>query len=76
MWDVHFHENLFLIWWFSKLLLYVCVVDYENKVVASLVFDHLTSEGYDKVNWKVDASEDEVLIVHAFATSIAYLSCF
>ena len=27
---------------------------------------------YDKVNWKVDASEDEVLIVHAFATSIVY----
>ena len=48
---------------------HLCVVEYENRIVASLVFDNLVSKGYEKVSWKIDASEDEVCIIHAFATS-------
>ena len=48
---------------------HLCVVEYENRIVASLVFDNLVSKGYEKVSWKIDASEDEVCIIHAFYLS-------
>ena len=50
----------------------LCVVEYENKVVSSLIFDNIAYEGYDKVNWKVNAREDEICIVHCFATLPSY----
>ncbi len=47
----------------------LCVVEHEGQIIASVVFDQTASKGYEKVKWKVDAAEDEVLIVHIFATS-------
>lgn len=45
------------------------IVECEGDVVAALVVNGEANDGYKSVPWKVDASEGEFIIVHAFGVS-------
>ncbi len=44
----------------------------DGNIASALVVDHTRAPGYEKVPWKVDASLDDIGIVHSVATRPAY----
>lgn len=50
--------------------LYIGEVD--GAVAACMVVNHAYNEGYNSVRWSVDASDEELLVIHALGVHPAY----
>lgn len=44
-----------------------------EKVVGSIILNHIPEPAYDKVKWKINADYSDVFVVHTFAVHPAYL---
>lgn len=49
------------------------VVRYEDKIVGTIILNHETEQGYDTVQWKVKAEDEEVYIIHTLVVHPDYL---
>lgn len=38
---------------------------WDNTIAAAMILNHAANEGYNGVNWNVDAAPDEVSVIHA-----------
>lgn len=50
--------------------LYICTED--NHIVGAMVLNHRCNEAYRKFQWRTEASEDEIMIIHALGVHPAY----
>lgn len=41
------------------------IVTLNNLYVGAMVMNHESNDGYDKINWKVKVSNDDIFIIHA-----------
>lgn len=45
----------------------------QDKIVGSVILSHETEQGYDRADWKVDATEGQVYIIHTLVVHPDYL---
>lgn len=48
------------------------VVRYDEKIVGSVVINHEQEKNYQMANWKIDAHDDEVYVIHTLAIDPGY----
>ncbi len=48
------------------------VYDYDGGYIASMIVNSRSQEEYSRVKWEIDASQDEVLLIHALGVMPQY----
>ncbi len=54
----------------SKKTMYIGILD--NEIVGAMVLDHHFTKGYETVDWDIDATDDEVISIHALCVKPEY----
>ena len=50
------------------------VLEFDQKIVGSIVLNHHEEEAYKQVTWGIKAAEHEVLVVHTLVVHPNYMS--
>lgn len=53
--------------------LYAAAVDGSDEFAAAMVLNYDQAEGYDKVDWPVEYSRDEIMMLHLLAVRSGYM---
>lgn len=48
------------------------IAETEGEIVAAMVVNSAANDGYNQVPWQIDATPEEVIIVHAFGVSFSH----
>jgi len=51
------------------------IYEQDGIVISAMRVNHAATEGYEKVKWKVDASENEVYIIHMLGVALYHQGC-
>lgn len=54
----------------NKKTMYIGIL--ENEIVAAMVLDHHFTKGYETVDWDIDATDDDVISIHALCVKPKY----